>query len=81
MAGGDEHEKGNDRYAGHPITAPTIASTVLPHPYPKALYIAGAKSGKPNPAQERRQVTAARAGMDQAALVLVRQIRSFVREA
>lgn len=54
-------KRSSNTYAGHPMTAPTIASTVLPHPYPRASYIAGANSGKPNPAQERRNVTAARA--------------------
>jgi len=39
----------------------TTAKTVLPIPYPSALYMAGAKSGKPNPATERKQDTAASA--------------------
>jgi hypothetical protein len=47
--------------AGHPITSAKPASSVSPHPYPSALYIAGANSGKPNPARLRRQDTAARA--------------------
>ena len=39
-------------------TAPRIES---PLPYPSAAYIVGANSGKPNPAHERRNVTAASA--------------------
>ena len=39
-------------------TAPRIES---PTPYPSALYIVGANSGKPKPAHERRNVTAASA--------------------
>ena len=39
----------------------TAARTVLPTPYPSLAYIAGAKSGKPNPAIERRKETAASA--------------------
>ncbi len=39
----------------------TAARIVSPFPKPRALYIAGAKSGKPKPATERRNETAARA--------------------
>ena len=48
-------------YAGHPTTIAKIAKTVSPFPYPRALYIAGANSGKPNPASERKHETAASA--------------------
>lgn len=48
-------------YAGQPKTIATTASIVSPLPKPSALYIEGAKSGKANPARDRRQFTAARA--------------------
>ena len=43
------------------MTMATTASILSPLPYPRALYIAGANSGKPNPAMDLRNVTAARA--------------------
>lgn len=39
----------------------TAARIESPLPYPSALYIAGANSGKPKPAHDRQNVTAASA--------------------
>jgi hypothetical protein len=50
--------------AGQPTTIENPASRVEPPPYPRALYIAGAKSGKPKPAKERKHDTAANAGVE-----------------
>ena len=44
------------------MTTAMAASIVFATPYPSASYIAGAKSGKPKPASDRKKVTAARAG-------------------
>lgn len=56
-------------------TAPRIES---PLPYPSALYIVGANSGKPNPAHERRNVTAASAAAARrqllGALIMAREL-------
>lgn len=43
------------------MTIAITANIVSPFPYPSALYIDGAKRGKPNPAADRRKVTAASA--------------------
>lgn len=43
------------------MTTANAARMVFPFPYPSALYIAGANSGKPKPASERRHDTAANA--------------------
>ena len=48
-------------YAGQPIPIPQAARIVSPFPRPSALYIAGAKSGNPNPARDRKKEAAARA--------------------
>lgn len=48
-------------YAGQPMTIATAPRIESPFPYPRALYMDGANRGKPNPAQDRRNVTAARA--------------------
>ena len=50
-----------DTYAGHPTTIDTPARSVFPHPYPSLPYIAGANSGNPKPANERRKIVAASA--------------------
>lgn len=58
------HPKSNPSkktHAGHPIATATKNNTVFPIPYPKDLYIAGAKRGKPNPAIDLSVPTAARA--------------------
>ncbi len=56
-----ENEK--DTHAGQPIAIANAARIVSPLSKPSFTYIAGAKpeSGKPNPASERRQETAASA--------------------
>ena len=52
--------QGNEQtHAGQPMTMATAASTVSPLPNPSAEYIAGANSGNPQPASERKQDTAA----------------------
>ena len=48
-------------YEGMPTAMAKQARMVSPFPYPSALYIAGANNGKPKPARERKNVTAARA--------------------
>ena len=48
-------------YAGQPTTTATAARIVFPTPYPSALYMAGAKSGKAKPAMDLKNETAARA--------------------
>ena len=48
-------------YAGQPTKIATNASKVSPHPTPRAAYIAGANSGKPKPAMERKNVVEASA--------------------
>jgi len=48
-------------YAGHPMNTARTAKIVFPLPYPSDWNIAGAKSGKPNPAHDRRKVAAASA--------------------
>ena len=53
-------------YEGTPTAMAKHARIVSPLPYPSALYIAGANSGKPNPASERRKVAAARANQPKA---------------
>ena len=61
-------QKGRRRctYEGTPTAMAKHARIVSPLPYPSALYIAGANSGKPNPASERRKVAAARANQPKA---------------
>lgn len=54
-------ELNGNTYAGQPMTMATAPKMESPLPYPRALYIVGANSGKPNPAQDRRNVTAAKA--------------------
>lgn len=49
-------------HAGHPSPMERQAKIVFPRPYPSLWNIAGANSGKPKPASERRKETAARAG-------------------
>ena len=49
-------------YAGHPMASARAANIVSALPYPRALYMAGAKRGKPKPARLRKQDTAAMAG-------------------
>ncbi len=51
----------NGTHAGVPTPKQNAAKIVSPLPYPSASYMYGAKSGKPNPASERKQDTAARA--------------------
>ena len=48
-------------HAGHPTAMANAARMVSPFPYPSALYMGGAKSGKPNPVTDRRKFAAARA--------------------
>lgn len=48
-------------HAGHPRPMARHARMVSPFPYPSFAYIAGANRGKPKPARERRNETAARA--------------------
>lgn len=48
-------------HAGQPKAIANAARIVQPLPYPNLAYMAGAKSGKPKPARERRQDTAASA--------------------
>ena len=50
-------------YEGMPTAMAKAARIVSPLPYPRALYSAGAKSGNPKPARERRNATAAKARM------------------
>ena len=54
-------EEPDGTHAGHPMRIPTHARIVLPLPNPSALYIAGANSGNPNPASDRRNDVAASA--------------------
>ena len=51
----------DDTHAGHPMATATANKMVFPLPYPRDLYIAGAKRGKPNPASDLSVPTAARA--------------------
>ena len=60
--------EGPKAYAGMPITIAAHAKIVFPFPYPRALYIAGANSGKPKPAIERKNVVEASA-IEQAMLL------------
>ena len=60
LSGSEETNK-KMTYEGIPTTIAKHARIVSPLPYPSALYIAGANSGKPKPARERRNVTAASA--------------------
>lgn len=48
-------------YAGHPRPIETHARIVSPLPYPNRSYMMGANKGKPNPASDRKNETAARA--------------------
>lgn len=61
-------------YAGTPTAMAKHARIVSPFPYPSALYIAGAKSGKQKPAIERKKARAA-----SAAIALVSVVRSLTR--
>lgn len=56
-----EGEMSDETYAGHPMATATENNTLFPLPYPRDLYIAGAKRGKPNPAIDLSVPTAARA--------------------
>ena len=51
----------NSTHAGQPKPIARQASTVFPFPYPSFSYKGGANSGKPKPAIDRRNDTAARA--------------------
>lgn len=51
----------NSTHAGQPTATANAARIVFPFPYPRAANIAGAKSGKPKPARDRKNETAARA--------------------
>lgn len=50
-----------ETYAGHPTMIAIQAKMVSPLPYPRAAYMDGANNGNPNPHNERRKATAARA--------------------
>ena len=47
--------------AGNPSPTAINPNTELPHPYPNALYIAGANSGNPKPASDLNTVVDATA--------------------
>ena len=51
----------NSHGAGQPNRIATPANTVFALPHPKLAYIAGANSGNPKPAKERKAETAASA--------------------
>ena len=60
-------------YEGHPNIIAKHARTVHPFPYPSLLNMAGANSGNPKPANDRKHETAASA-------IIVKRIRNEVTE-